>query len=292
MKYCTKCGRQMNDDIKFCPECGTQAQEWFNSSQDRQFNLASETKVLPKRTRWGMVIAATVYLLFAFLGICVGLSEKDYGMVVGMGFGMFGIMGIMFIILAKSPKEYPNILGRETGCSKPLFVLMSIILSFVVTCVGVFMDTEKDSLSTSTQHDESQYVQAEVIPEISEETIIIETIEAPVFTITYNQYDCRTLFDDINNNAFAAEQKHQDEYVEVSGYVNVIDSGGEYFSIGAKSDEIDYWLQDITCRIVDSDQLNQLAQLKADQKVIVRGQIVSIGEILGYKLRLEEIIIP
>ena len=49
---------------------------------------------------------------------------------------------------------------------------------------------------------------------------------------SYTHYEVVDLLDELNSNALRAEQKHQDEYVEIVGYISVIDSDGKYISVG------------------------------------------------------------
>ena len=47
MKYCTKCGAQMNDDALFCPKCGTKVEEAIEGTSLEQ---PAETKPVANET--------------------------------------------------------------------------------------------------------------------------------------------------------------------------------------------------------------------------------------------------
>ena len=107
--------------------------------------------------------------------------------------------------------------------------------------------------------------------------------------ITYTQYKAKDLFDELENNAMKAEQTHQNEYVEIEGYLSVIDSDGEYISIGANPNAYEYMFDSIHCSFTDDNQKNVVMNMSKDDKLIVKGQITEIGEILGYMLDIHSI---
>lgn len=43
MKYCTKCGAQMNDDALFCPKCGTKVEEVIEEKSTTQPTIEKPT---------------------------------------------------------------------------------------------------------------------------------------------------------------------------------------------------------------------------------------------------------
>lgn len=113
---------------------------------------------------------------------------------------------------------------------------------------------------------------------------------APAEEIVYSEYQCTDLFDELKDNALKAEKNHQDQYVEVHGYLSNIDSDGKYISIGADKDDYEYLFQTIQCHITDKSQIDQILELSVDQKITIRGQITSIGEVLGYRIDILEIV--
>ena len=47
--------------------------------------------------------------------------------------------------------------------------------------------------------------------------------------------------------------------------------------------------QEIRCKIKSEDQLNTVMDMSKGDKITVKGQITSIGEVLGYDLDITEI---
>ena len=112
--------------------------------------------------------------------------------------------------------------------------------------------------------------------------------EEPEVVIEYTPYDVGDMVDELNNNALRAEEKYQDQYVEITGRLNVIDSDGKYISLEDKNDS--FSLLGVQCYIKNDEQKAQVIEMNIGDIVTVRGQINSIGEILGYSLDIDEIV--
>ena len=107
--------------------------------------------------------------------------------------------------------------------------------------------------------------------------------------ITYTAYNVTELFDALNNNALNAQQAYKDQYVEITGYLGTIDSSGKYIGVGAKSDDYNYFLDEVLCYIKNDDQLNQIAAMSKDDSITLRGIITNVGEVMGYTLDIDSI---
>ena len=83
--------------------------------------------------------------------------------------------------------------------------------------------------------------------------------------------------------------KRQDQYVEITGYLGTIDSSGKYIGVGAKSDDYNYFLDEVLCYIKNDDQLNQIAAMSKDDSITLRGKITNVGEVMGYTLDIDSI---
>lgn len=107
--------------------------------------------------------------------------------------------------------------------------------------------------------------------------------------ITYTHYNVTELFDALNDNALNAKQTFLDQYVEIEGYLGTIDSDGQYIGVGAASSNYDYFLSSVHCTIMNDEQLQQIAAMKVDSPITVRGKITDVGEVLGYYLDIDSI---
>ena len=107
--------------------------------------------------------------------------------------------------------------------------------------------------------------------------------------ITYTAYNVTELFDALNNNALNAQQAYKDQYVEITGYLGTIDSSGKYIGVGAKSDDYNYFLDEVLCYIKNDDQLNQIAAMSKDDSITLRGKIAPLQIPCGYAEAEEKI---
>ncbi|MBQ7095686.1 MAG: zinc-ribbon domain-containing protein [Clostridia bacterium] len=106
--------------------------------------------------------------------------------------------------------------------------------------------------------------------------------------IQYVKTDLKTMLDELEANALKAEKTYQDQYVEVVGEITNFDSDGSYISI--EPINADEWnFSTALCKIKNDDQLNFLLEKKTGDKVTIKGQITSVGEVLGYTIKIAEV---
>ena len=105
--------------------------------------------------------------------------------------------------------------------------------------------------------------------------------------IEYLQCTVDDLVKMLEENALKAEKTYQDQYVEVKGKLSNIDSDGDYISLSCLHDEWNF--NSVQCYIKNDNQLNQVMEMQTGDTVTVKGQITSIGEVLGYSLDIDEI---
>lgn len=174
-------------------------------------------------------------------------------------------------------KVCPNCRKKVKGGIIKWIILGIFILGILGSLLGGGDDSEDASPVENPKTETSQDAAVK-----EEETTEEKKIE-------YKEYNVTELFDDLNKNALKAEKKHQDEYVTIKGYLDTIDSDGKYISVGAGEDNYDYLFQSIQCDVQSDEQLDQIMEMSKNDKIIVKGQIDSIGEVLGYNLKIDTI---
>lgn len=107
--------------------------------------------------------------------------------------------------------------------------------------------------------------------------------------ISYTHYDVTELFDALKSNAMKAQSDFKGKYVEIEGYLSVIDSDGKYISVGAAPDNYTYVLQSVHCNIKNDAQKQQIMNINTDSPIVVRGKITSVGEVMGFTLDMDSI---
>ncbi len=141
MKYCHKCGNQMDDDMLFCQKCGTKAVSPAADTEERPYakghehfeeryiqqaeHAVPQSKAVPK-SRKGMKVLSVVCFVLAVIYALISLMEPFI-----LGMTVFcGVLGVMFLVLSKSPKDNVHILGKQSGLKKSTFVIICVILAF------------------------------------------------------------------------------------------------------------------------------------------------------------------
>lgn len=152
MKFCYKCGEQLRDDAEFCSKCGTPLNEKMTSvHKNNEGNAEPDRKNIPltenkHKTRKGMKVFAIICFVFAGIYGLLGLIEA---MIFSMAV-LFVVLGLMFLVLAKSPKGNKYILGKNSGVDKLRFVLCSILLAFTL-CFMFMVISVIDETSVSNE---------------------------------------------------------------------------------------------------------------------------------------------
>lgn len=92
----------------------------------------------------------------------------------------------------------------------------------------------------------------------------------------------------LKDNAAAAKDTYNKQYLEVSGKLGTIDSDLSYITIESPTDAFD--LQSVHCKIKTQEQKDKVKTLKKGQEITIRGQITDVGEVLGYSMDIDEIL--
>ena len=105
--------------------------------------------------------------------------------------------------------------------------------------------------------------------------------------ITYEEYSVSKLIDDLEGNALNAKNTYEGKYVKLRGKLTNIDASGDYISISSVEDKITFY--GVQCFIKSDEQKSHVASLNIDDVVTIKGKVISIGEVLGYSINIDEI---
>ena len=100
--------------------------------------------------------------------------------------------------------------------------------------------------------------------------------------VAYTTIDMNTLMNDLESNPANAKNKYEDQYFEVTGYVDVIDSDGKYFSI---RDDNEYSIIGLQVS-VDKEDKDFINNLQIGGQITIKVKITDVGEVLGYRGKL------
>ena len=119
-------------------------------------------------------------------------------------------------------------------------------------------------------------------------SVTTENSKAEEKVIEYTAYDVSELINDLENNALKAENKYNNQYVELTGKLANIDSDGKYISLNPSNNE--FTLINVLCYIKNDEQKQKVTELNKGDIITVRGKIKSVGEVMGYSLDIDEIV--
>lgn len=106
--------------------------------------------------------------------------------------------------------------------------------------------------------------------------------------ITYTAYNVADMVKDLETNALKAEEKYNDQYVEVTGRLALIDSDGRYISLFDENNP--FAIVGVQCFIQNDEQKAQVMDLAIDDIVTVQGKITEVGEIMSFMLDIDTIL--
>lgn len=177
--------------------------------------------------------------------------------------------------VAKSAKVCPNCGAKQKG--NKLLIIIGVIV--VLGIIGAAMGGNKKTNTGST---------AQTADETAKETTD-GAEKTPTEEITYTEYDMSELMNDLENNAAAANEKYNGQYVALTGKLSVIDAQGSYIGISDPDDE--FSIQDCKCDINGKQDISDIVKTLSKGDIItVKGKITDVGEIIGYSLDIEEIV--
>ena len=172
---------------------------------------------------------------------------------------------------------------------KPIYKRPWFIVLMVLLALGIIGSIGKDS-STQEPAPDSQPVSAASSASATISDTISEEASEPeesVSDISYTAYTVSQLMDDLDANALKAAETYKDQYVELTGRLNVIDSSGKYISIVPVDEE--FAIMGVQCYIQSEEQKAVVMEMSMDNTIIVKGKITSVGEVMGYSLDIDEI---
>ena len=169
--------------------------------------------------------------------------------------------------IAKNAKSCPQC-GSKV--KKPLYKKWWFIAIVAIVLIAVIANSGGDENTTNT------------------ETNNMATQQEQKEEITYTAYEVSELMTDLEGNALKAENKYNNQYVEITGKLANIDSDGKYISLHNPNEM--FSIIGVQCYIKNDEQKAQVAEMSKDDIVTVKGKIKSVGEVLGYTLDIDAIV--
>ena len=142
MKYCTKCGRQLNDDDLFCPACGAKQvvaeqepqEDYYEEDYQENEQLVEETKPVDKSfslTNSLVLFIGYVVLFIVYLILNKTLFNED---------AMLGKIGFFLGTLLFTMMQIINLVKSKNRHNQFLIILHLAFVIVMASCiVGVFI---------------------------------------------------------------------------------------------------------------------------------------------------------
>ncbi len=142
MKYCTKCGRQLNDDDLFCPACGAKQvvaeqepqEDYYEEDYQENEQLVEETKPIDKSfslTNSLILFIGYVVLFIVYLILNKTLFNED---------AMLGKIGFFLGTLLFTMMQIINLVKSKNRHNQFLIILHLAFVIVMASCiVGVFI---------------------------------------------------------------------------------------------------------------------------------------------------------
>ena len=156
MQFCTRCGCPLSAGSLFCKNCGATIetpdpnQPFMNNSTTnnirKSINKRNKMQAKVSGTKIGMIICFAFAAFFIPMAIATDLS------MLALSF-FLGILGAMFLILDRTPKESQYILGKSKGLKKGMFIFLSLFLAFVLfmAIINAFPESPTDTNDNDTK---------------------------------------------------------------------------------------------------------------------------------------------
>lgn len=174
--------------------------------------------------------------------------------------------------IPKKAKVCPNCRKKQGGIVKWIVVGVVVLILFG-SCSGSGEETQTNNSNTSNN------ITNDVAGDVEKESEVV--------AITYTPCTVDEMADMLEENALKAEKMYNDQYIEVTGILSVIDSDGSYIALSPIDDEWSFTT--VQCYIQNEEQINQVIEMKEDDIVTLRGKVTDVGEILGYSLDIDSI---
>lgn len=168
---------------------------------------------------------------------------------------------------------------KKQGLSGCLIIIIAfIVLGVIGAALGGGDDTDDKKQSSSINASTSISSEGAVVSNEPEE-------KEP--EIVYTSYSVSEMMSDLNSNPMNASDKYKEQYIEITGRLNVIDSDGKYISL--VPDDSQYAILGVTCYIKTDEQKEAIKSMSIGDTVTLQGQCISVGEVLGYSLNIDNI---
>lgn len=179
-------------------------------------------------------------------------------------------------------KICPNCKKKQSG------FLKWIIIAFVIVCIigAAAGGSDNDQVPQQANEAAADGSDNNQVPQQANENNVRSTEEQQE-NIVYTVYTVSQMMNDLDTNALKAETTYKNQYVEITGKLNNIDSSGKYITL--YPDDNEWAFIGVQCYIKSDEQKEKIMEMSTGDIVTLKGKVISVGEVLGYSLDIDEI---
>lgn len=161
---------------------------------------------------------------------------------------------------------------KKQGKSGCLIAIIAVVVILVL--VGIASGGGSDDKTSSSSSQGSTTAQSSSSASSEE-------------TVTYTAYTVDEMMDDLNTNAMNASDKYKNQYIEITGKLESIDSDGKYISVLPENEE--FAIIGVSCYIKSDEQKDVIKTKTMGDTITLRGKCTKVGDVLGYSLDIDSI---
>lgn len=195
---------------------------------------------------------------------------------------------------AQVPKSAFGFKGED--CDEVVAALTSAGFENIVTFAEFDLDTPDGGLfSGSPDHvanisidGDDSFSKGDWFEKTAEVFVYYHAFKYDDPSIAYNSYTVAALLDDLESNAMRAKEDHDDELMQIEGYIDYFDASGGYVTV--KAEPSDWAFENIWCDISTDAQREILKDYSVNDCVCLQGKITTVGEIVGYHMDIHRVL--
>lgn len=165
---------------------------------------------------------------------------------------------------------------KKQGKSGCLIAVIAVVVILVLVGIASGGGSDDKTSSSSSQGSTTAQSSSSATSSASSEE-----------TVTYTAYTVDEMMDDLNTNAMNASDKYKNQYIEITGKLQSIDSDGKYISVLPENEE--FAIIGVSCYIKSDEQKDVIKTKTMGDTITLRGKCTSVGDVLGYSLDIDSI---
>ena len=165
---------------------------------------------------------------------------------------------------------------KKQGKSGCLIAVIAVVVILVLVGIASGGGSDDKTSSSSSQGSTTAQSSSSATSSASSEE-----------TVTYTAYTVDEMMDDLNTNAMNASDKYKNQYIEITGKLESIDSDGKYISVLPENEE--FAIIGVSCYIKSDEQKDVIKTKTMGDTITLRGKCTKVGDVLGYSLDIDSI---